>query len=324
VEDRTLTDPIAAATINLEDGRLIEQLRQGDAEAGRQFVREYYPGVYRYLLYLTGQPQAAEDLTQETFVQAWRGLDGFEGRAPLRLWLHRIAHREFLQALRSRRPASSLEELAELPTSHGAEWAEQVELRDALRRLPVEERQIVVLHYLQGYTCQEIAPIVRAAVGTVKHRLLVARERLRRELGEGDLTYLNSTPEVALRHWAWLPLEALSALEARLAHRSAGLLPGDADREPGTTIARHNADWKAGAIEDAEGAPLMTERNGAGISRRTLLEKAGTTAAAVATHALAGTANAAAPPNESEVIDDRLGKKVALALKATALADLCE
>src|SRR5687768_11908905 len=82
------------------EGRLLERLRQGDAEAGRRFVREYYPSVYRYLLYLTGRAETADDLTQETFVQAWRSLNTLDERAHFRPWLHRIAHREFLQALR--------------------------------------------------------------------------------------------------------------------------------------------------------------------------------------------------------------------------------
>src|SRR5262245_38221483 len=63
-----------------EETRLVRQLREGDPEAGRQLVRDYYAGVYRYLLYLTGRPDAAEDLTQETFLQAWRHLDSFQGR----------------------------------------------------------------------------------------------------------------------------------------------------------------------------------------------------------------------------------------------------
>src|SRR5437867_3681292 len=101
------------------EARLIQQLRQGDLEAGYRFVRDYYPDVYRYLLYLTGRAEMAEDLTQETFLQAWRGLPAFEGRASLRVWLHSIARREFLQVLRSQRrvPAergtASLEEVAE-------------------------------------------------------------------------------------------------------------------------------------------------------------------------------------------------------------------
>src|SRR6266852_978663 len=106
------------------DARLVRQLRRGDAEAGHRFVRDYYPGVYRYLLYLTGRPEMAEDLTQETFLQAWRRLETFEGRSALKPWLHRIAHREFLQALRSQRLPVSLEEMGELPAPHGLEWAE--------------------------------------------------------------------------------------------------------------------------------------------------------------------------------------------------------
>src|SRR3989441_10843568 len=83
------------------DGLLLERIRAGDLDAGHQFVQDHYPGVYRYLLYLTGRPDEAEVLTQQTFLQAWSRLDTFEGRAALQTWLHRIAHRDFLQALRS-------------------------------------------------------------------------------------------------------------------------------------------------------------------------------------------------------------------------------
>src|SRR5947209_19645102 len=69
------------------EANLVAQIRRGNAEAGQEFVRQYYPGIYHYLLHLTGRPETAEDLTQETFVRAWRGLEGFEGRASLRVWL---------------------------------------------------------------------------------------------------------------------------------------------------------------------------------------------------------------------------------------------
>jgi RNA polymerase sigma-70 factor (ECF subfamily) len=166
------------------EARLVEQIRRGDAEAARRFVGEYYPGIYRYLLCLTGNPEAAEDLTQETFLQAWRSLDTFGGRAPLRTWLRRIAHREFLQALRGHRPAASLEAVAEVAEPRAAGLTEAVEIRALLRKLPLEEREIVVLHYLEGYRCEEIAEIVGVPVGTVKYRLSEARARLRRELEE--------------------------------------------------------------------------------------------------------------------------------------------
>ena len=142
----TALNPGASARLPSAEARLIEQLRQGDPEAGHQFARDYYPDVYRYLLYLTGRAEMAEDLAQETFLHAWRRLDTFEGRASLRVWLHRIAHREFLQALRDQRPQSSLEDVSELVPARDAEWVETVELREAIRKLPDDEREVVVLH----------------------------------------------------------------------------------------------------------------------------------------------------------------------------------
>src|SRR5437773_2321596 len=83
-----------------------------------------------------GPPEVAEDLTQETFLKAWRSLDRFVVRAPLGAWLHRIAHREFLQALRSQRPHASLEEVVDLPAPRASEPPGTVELRQIMRKLP--------------------------------------------------------------------------------------------------------------------------------------------------------------------------------------------
>jgi RNA polymerase sigma factor (sigma-70 family) len=192
LEETALSGPLAAGKMRSADGRLVEQVRRGDTEAGRHFVRQYYPSVYRYLLGRTGRPETAADLTQETFLQAWRSLDTFDDRMPLRPWLLRIAHREFLQALRSRRPATydfgtdtqSLDAIAELPDPGAAGWTEAVELREALRVLPAEERELVVLHYLEGYRCEEIAQILGIPLGRVRHRLVDARARLRSALQE--------------------------------------------------------------------------------------------------------------------------------------------
>jgi len=65
---------------------LLDRLRSGQAEAGEEFVREHYAGVYRYLLSLTGRPEWAEDLTQQAFLQAWRHLDRFVPGYPRSGW----------------------------------------------------------------------------------------------------------------------------------------------------------------------------------------------------------------------------------------------
>jgi RNA polymerase sigma-70 factor (ECF subfamily) len=229
------------------DARLLEQIRNGDADAGQRFVREYYPGVYRYLLYLTGRREQAEDLAQETFLQAWRHLDRLVLRAPLRAWLHRIAHREFLQALRSQRPESSLEELPEAAARETDDPIEAARLRAMIARLAPEERDVIVLHYLEGYSYQEIARIVDAPYTTVKYRLAEARAELQRALGEGDLPYLNPAPEAILRHWSWLPLEEMYALERRWG-LAGGAAPLEEEMMERREFLRHAAAGAAGMM----------------------------------------------------------------------------
>jgi RNA polymerase sigma-70 factor, ECF subfamily len=281
------------------DARLVQQLRQGEPEAGHRFVREHYPGIYRYLLFLTGRREAAEDLTQETFLQAWRRLETFDNRGPLRPWLHRIAHREFLQSLRSQRPETSLEEIAETPAPRGGDVTD-VELQSVMAALPPEQREAFVLHSLEGYSYQEIARIVDASPSTVKYRLTAARARLQRELGEGDLPYLND-PSMPMRQWSWLPLEQMSTLEARLAR-------GGARR---WAVGIGGSTFTPNAQRPTPDAPSEA-RLEEPMERREFLRNAAVGAAGMML------------PAEKEIIDDRLTRKVTLAFKATALSDLCD
>jgi RNA polymerase sigma-70 factor, ECF subfamily len=278
-DDNWAADKVDQSSRAREDWLHVQRLREGDAEAGHVFVQRYYPGVYHYLLHITGRPELAEDLTQETFLQAWRRLDTFAGRAPLRVWLHRIAYREFLQAVRRPRPVAPLEEVTEVAVPSRADWTEAIVLQEAIRRLPSDQQQVVVLHYLQGYDCQEIGQIIRVPIGTVKYWLSLARTHLQRELGEGDLSYLNEAA-VPMRQWAWLPLDQMHALETRL---------------------------------DCSDIVPMSARTEETMERREFLRQAA-----------AGAAGLMLSEAEKEVVDERLTHKVTLAVKATALSDVCE
>jgi RNA polymerase sigma-70 factor (ECF subfamily) len=198
-----------------EDASLVERLRHGDAAAGYLFFRDHYPRIYRYLLWLTGHPEAAEDLAQETFLRAWRYLDTFDARGCLQVWLHGIARREFMRARRRDPAPASLEEVGDVAAPGSSGEIASLELHEALRKLPEEQREAIILHYLEGYSSVEIARIVGAPEGTVRYRLSQARERLRRALGEGDLAYLNE-PLAPMHQWNWLPLDQMHALEARV------------------------------------------------------------------------------------------------------------
>src|SRR5881628_3340997 len=98
--------------------------------------------------------------------------------------------------LRRRREEASLEDMPAVGAAETTLWTEAVELRQIIGKLPAQEASVVVLHYLEGYSSEEIARIVGLPAGTVRHRLSEARVRLQRELGEDDLSYLNepSTP----------------------------------------------------------------------------------------------------------------------------------
>jgi RNA polymerase sigma-70 factor, ECF subfamily len=266
------------------DGMLAHRLRSGDAEAGYRFVRDYYPRIFHYLLYLTGRREVAEDLTQETFLQAWRRLDTFDDRLALGPWLCQIARREFLQALRRRRSEASLEEVAEVAALRTGPETDGVELGAMLAKLPRQEREVVVLHDLEGYTSEEIARILDMPAGTVRYRLSEARERLRAELGEGDLLYLNE-PSVPMRQWRWLPMDQMHALATRLTRTRA-------------------------ASQQAPGSGATTEDE---MERREFLRQAAV-----------GAAGLMLSETEKEIVDSRLTQKVTCAFKGTALSDLCE
>jgi RNA polymerase sigma-70 factor (ECF subfamily) len=284
VEDRARAISPADERLIDADARLLEQIRSGEVEAGHRFIRDHYRAIYRYLLYLSGRPDWAEDLTQETFLQGWRRLETFQGRGSLRSWLLRIAHREFLHGLQRGQAELGLEGIAEVAAPGATDWMESVELRDVIDRLPLEQREVVLLHYLEGYSSAEIARIVDAPIGTICYRLARAREQLRQELGEDDLTYLNE-PLAPMRQSAWLPLDQIYALETRLARERAG------KRQP----------------------PQPGARTEESMERREFLR-----------HAVAGAAGLMLPETDKEIVDSRLTQKVTLGFKGTALADLCE
>jgi RNA polymerase sigma-70 factor (ECF subfamily) len=268
------------------EGAFLEQIRAGNAQAGQRFVREHYGAIYHYLLSLTRQPDQADDLTQETFLRAWRRLHTFQGRGSLRGWLYRIAHRQFLNWLQRRPVETGWDDMSAVAVPDTIAWTDAVELRHAIERLPLEQREVVLLHYLEGYTSSEIARIVNAPVGTVCYRLARARECLRQQLGEDDLRYLNEPLAPGARiagasHWRWLPLEPVTraaggrALEMRLS---------------------------LGAAVNKEDA----------VERREFLRQAAV-----------GAAGLMLADGEKEIIDGRLTQKVTLAFKGTALSDLC-
>ena len=182
---------------------LVRRAQRGEIAAFNTLVIRHQNAAYSLALRFLRTREAAEDVTQEAFVRAWRAIDTFRGER-FRSWLLRIvanAARDELRR-RKRRPQRSLDEtwddsdMASIdPVEPGLgpqERAEQTELRGVLERalaeLPEEWRMVVLLSDVHGMSYEEIADAVDAPLGTVKSRLSRARARLRQLLIEsGEL-----------------------------------------------------------------------------------------------------------------------------------------
>jgi len=163
---------------------LLRRVRDGDREAADQLVDQHYQGVFRWLLHLCRDPERAADLTQETLLHVWEGIGGFRGDSSLKTWIHRIAYHAFLRAHAQRGPELLPLTEAEEQSSPACLDPDGCALSSALAQIPQEQRHVVVLHYLQGLTCAEIAGVMEIPLGTVLSRLHGARSRLRALLSE--------------------------------------------------------------------------------------------------------------------------------------------
>ncbi len=183
----TVEDPALPAGVPEDsEPRLIREAADGSVRAFEGLYRRYERRIYALCLRMTGSRDRAEDCVQETFVQAWQKLDKFEGRSGFGTWLHRIAVNKVLSLQRydSRRPRlAPVDDTLSDPYGAApltADAGAQMDLEQAVSRLPDGARNVFVLHAVHGYSHEETAGMLGVAVGTCKAQL----HRARRLLGE--------------------------------------------------------------------------------------------------------------------------------------------
>jgi RNA polymerase sigma-70 factor (ECF subfamily) len=159
---------------------LAVRARGGDAAARTAFVRETQADVWRFTAALV-DPGVADDLTQETYLRAFRALDGFEGRSSVRTWLLGIARRvcaDHLRAVvRRRRLDLRLATQAYTEPAH-PDPAHRLGAADLLSRLSAERRTAFVLTQVLGLSYAEAAAVEDVPVGTIRSRVARARDDL--------------------------------------------------------------------------------------------------------------------------------------------------
>ena len=174
------------------------RIRTSAADAFFLRIRDHQVVLYRYALRLTGRPDAAADLAQETLVKAFLRMSCYDPSRPLLPWLLAILRNLFIDTKREFDPLRGAEDIpSEQPAdTHGpdlSEAASQSErssaVQQAILMLPFEQRSIIILYHLEGRSLDEIAETEGMPVGTVKSRLFRARETLGKALrAHGPIT----------------------------------------------------------------------------------------------------------------------------------------
>lgn len=198
------------ANLMNDEADLVRRLRTDDADAAETLVRRYGGRMLATARRIVGNEDTAEDVVQEAFLSAFRGLDGFQGGSRLSTWLHRIVVNTALMKLRSkrRRPEESIEDLLPRFADDG-HWADEPRpwstsadvllerdetrriVRAAIERLPASHREVLLLRDVEELDTEEAAAILGIAPAATRVRLHRARQALRALL-ERDLPVLAS------------------------------------------------------------------------------------------------------------------------------------
>jgi RNA polymerase sigma-70 factor (ECF subfamily) len=223
------------------EAALVASAQAGDEHAFVALTAVHRPALHAHCYRLLASLHDADDALQETLLRAWRGLDGFEPRAPVRAWLYRIATNVCLRALerRARTPAAVDAHLEPYPDEPGiaagaavldgpaatAERREEIGLAfvAAVQLLTPKQRVVLVLRDVLDWSAREVAELLDDSVAAVNSALQRARGRLARERTEGTLARVHApadarTEAVVMRRfqeaWEAVDIDGLVALLA--------------------------------------------------------------------------------------------------------------
>lgn len=175
------------------ENEIIRSVLRGNVNDFEKLVTAYEKNVYSLALRMVGDPEDAADMTQETFIKAYRSLSSFRGDSKFSSWLYRIASNVCLDFLRSRsrhpqvslnssdeddRTTFELPDMSRNPEEQLMKKLSMEAVRRGLEQLPEQQRQILVLRELGGLSYAELAQTLGLEEGTVKSRIFRARKRL--------------------------------------------------------------------------------------------------------------------------------------------------
>lgn len=175
------------------DEQLVERAQAGDRRAFELLVRKYQYKIIQLVGRLVGDADAP-DVAQETFIKAWRALNGFRGQSAFYTWLYRIGINTAKNHLvaRNRRPSNQdidvedaeqfghTEHMSDVDTPEAVLLSEEIKQKvtETIAKLPPDLRQAITLRELEGLSYEEIAEVMNCPIGTVRSRIFRAREAI--------------------------------------------------------------------------------------------------------------------------------------------------
>ena len=169
-----------------QDFFLLQKMKSGDESAIDEFVKKYYPAILKYSFFHVNDQSKAEDITQDTFERFFRSFPDYRHYGKAKNYLYVIAGNLCKNTYRKRKeePLESVPDQSVWPLDR---VIDSLVLEQALRQLPEEMRDVLILHYYQDLKLKEIAKIQEIGLPLVKYRIKAAKERLREILGEEEL-----------------------------------------------------------------------------------------------------------------------------------------
>ena len=183
--------------LELTDAELIKKYLKGEQMALEELVRRYFKQVFLFIKTFIKQDQEAEDITQETFIKAWKNLKKFDTEKKFKTWVFQIAKNTCIDYLRKNKKMVSADSLQEeqmaislehmkdaapLPEEIFDSLGFEKKLEEVLNTLPENYRQTVSLHLQQDLTFQEISEVLNEPLNTVKSRYRRALMSIRQNL----------------------------------------------------------------------------------------------------------------------------------------------
>jgi RNA polymerase sigma-70 factor (ECF subfamily) len=172
----------------------LKHIRLGRRKAYEALICQHYKEIYGFMVYLTGDKNRAEDLTQDTFVAAWANIDSLRAHASLKSWLHQIAYRKFIDSQRATKRSTAMlknmiraaSDISETPNPLYQVMADEHSalLYEAIGKLEPSQYLLIILHYFQGLSFREMTTVLGRPIGTIKWQTGKALKTLKSFLSE--------------------------------------------------------------------------------------------------------------------------------------------